>query len=100
MNTRTEHPKDRIVAGSISLGVAIALFLFLFYYTITTRNPPFDLMGSEGMEMNFGNYNEGTGEVENDGIGDATNVVTAESVSTPTPTSENNVETFENGDLL
>lgn len=98
MSTRTEHPKDRIVAGSISLGVAVALFLFLFYFTITTRNPPFDLMGSEGMEMNFGTYNEGTGEVENDGIGDATNVVTAESVSTPTPTSENNVETFENGE--
>ncbi|HEY1038884.1 MAG TPA: energy transducer TonB [Bacteroidia bacterium] len=98
MNTSTEHPKDRVIAGSISLGIALLLFLFLFLYTITTRNPPFDLLGSEGMEMNFGTYNEGTGEVENDGIGDATNVVTSEATSTSTPSETNPTETFENGE--
>ncbi len=98
MNTRTEHPKDRVIAGSISAGIALLLFLFLLLYTITTRNPPFELAGEDGMEMNFGTYNEGTGEVENDGIGDATNVVTSESVSNPPPTENTAAEVFENGE--
>src|ERR1700740_146210 len=98
MNTRTEHPNDRVIAGFISVGVALLLFLFLLFYTITTRNPPFELAGEEGMEMNFGTYNEGTGEVENNGIGDATNVVTEESVSTPPPTENTAAEVFENGE--
>ncbi|MDP2386085.1 MAG: energy transducer TonB [Bacteroidota bacterium] len=100
MNAKTEHPGDRMIAGTISLIIGILLFLFLFFYTITTRNPPFDLIGDEGMEMNFGTYNEGTGEVENNGIGDATNVVTEESVSTPPPTENTAAEIFENGEPI
>lgn len=98
MNARTENPKDRLIAGAIALVIALALFLFLFFYMIVTRNPPFDLLGAEGMEMNFGTYNEGTGEVENNGIGDATNVVTSEDVSATTPTETNPTETFLNGE--
>ncbi len=99
MNVKTEHPQDKIIAGTIALVVAVILFLLLFFYTITTRNPPFDLMSQdEGMEMNFGTYNEGTGEVENNGIGDATNVVTEESVTTPTPNVTDESEVAVNGE--
>ncbi|MCD6066546.1 MAG: energy transducer TonB [Bacteroidetes bacterium] len=98
MNARSEHPGDKAIAGGITLAIAIILLLILIFVKIYTRNPPFDLLGSEGMEMNFGTYNEGTGEVENNGIGDATNVVTEESVSTPPPAETNPTENFENGE--
>lgn len=72
--TQTQN-KDRIIAGTISFGLGILLLLFLFWFTIVIPNPPFEIQGESGMEMNFGTYNEGTGEVEENGIGNATSVV-------------------------
>jgi len=99
MNTRVrEQPKDKYIAAAIAIAIASLLLLFLIFYKIITKNPPFDLLGEEGMEMNFGTYNEGTGEVENNGIGDATNVVTQESITNPQPTENNTTDIFENGE--
>lgn len=99
MNVHTEQPKDKFIAAGLSLLTGLLLFILLYFYTIVTPNPPFDLLGKEGMEMNFGTYNEGTGEVENNGIGDATNIVTQEmAAATPTPAETDPAEVFENGD--
>jgi periplasmic protein TonB len=99
MNARTEHPGDKVIAGGITLAIGVAILLLLIFWRIYTQNPPFDLIGTEGMEMNFGDYNEGTGEVENSGIGNATDVVTSDAVSTPTPPVENNpTELAQNGE--
>jgi outer membrane biosynthesis protein TonB len=75
MHISETQNKDRILAGVISISVGALLLLFLILYTIVTPIPPFDIQGESGMEMNFGTYNEGTGEVEENGIGDATSVV-------------------------
>jgi hypothetical protein len=101
MNSSTEHRSDKTIAGAITLAIGVALLLALIFIKIYTQNPPFELMGQEGMEMNFGDYNEGTGEVENNGIGDASNVVTSEAVSTPTPPAETPpTEVAENGEVV
>jgi len=102
VEAKVQQPKDKWIAGGISLAVLALLFLFLFLYRIVTPNPPFEFSGEEGMEMNFGTYNEGTGEIENDGIGDVTSVVT-QSESAPPPSSsteENTDEAFENGEAV
>jgi len=104
MKTTIEQPKDRLIAGAISLGVFALLFLFLLLYKIITPNPPFEFTGEEGMEMNFGTYNEGTGNIENNGIGDATSVVTETAETNPSPTTPpvetKTEETFENGEAI
>ncbi|MBK7668324.1 MAG: energy transducer TonB [Sphingobacteriaceae bacterium] len=41
------------------------------------------------MEINFGNYNEGTGNVEQNGIGEATSVITEQIPTPPTANSAN-----------
>ncbi len=80
--TSKEEKKRKLLAGSISLGISGLIFLFLLLYKIIIPNPPFELLGQGGIEFNFGNYNEGTGEIENSGIGDATDVIA--SAATPT----------------
>jgi len=102
LEANIQQPKDKWIAGGISLVVIALLFVFLILYKIVTPNPPFEFTGEEGMEMNFGTYNEGTGEIENDGIGDVTSVVT-QSESAPPPSSnaeENTDEAFENGEAV
>lgn len=96
--TQAEENKNKIISLGISLGVFLLLFLFLLFWIIPIPNPLFpevtDLpAGGGGTEINFGTYNEGTGNVENNGIGDATSVVEKTEV---TPTPENNPETSEN----
>lgn len=96
--TQTEENKNRLISLSISLGIFLLLFLFLLFWIIPIPNPLFpevtELPGGGGnTEINFGTYNEGTGNVENNGIGDATSVVEKTEV---TPTPENNPETSEN----
>ena len=75
--TQSEENKNRLISGAISLGVFALLLLFLLLYIIITPNPPFPITagGGGGTEINFGTYNEGTGNMENNGIGDATSVV-------------------------
>lgn len=87
--TAQEENKNRVVASAISIGILALLLLFLFLFTIITPNPPFPEVagGGGGLEINFGNYNEGTGNVEQNGIGEATSVITEQ---TPTPPTANN----------
>lgn len=99
--TASEENKNRTVSALITAAVMALLFLFLILFNIITPNPPFPESGGGGggMEINFGTYNEGTGNVESNGIGDATSVV--EQAET-TPPVENNtkeeVYTSENGE--
>ncbi len=98
--TTAEENKNRAISLGISLALFLLLILFLIYYTIITPNPPFPLSGGGGgTEINFGTYNEGTGNIENDGIGDATSVVTNAEVTPPTnPETNEAILTSENGE--
>lgn len=90
--SRSEENKNRLISGAISLGVFILILLFLFFYIIITPNPPFPVLagGGGGTEINFGTYNEGTGNMENNGIGDATSVVENTEVTPPPANPESN----------
>jgi hypothetical protein len=71
------------------------LLLFLFLFIIPIPNPLFPESttpgGGGGTEINFGTYNEGTGNVEGNGIGNATSVV-ENTEATPPPTLDANSE--------
>ncbi len=95
--TQAEENKNRMISMGVSLGIFLLLFLFLLLWVIPIPNPLFpevtELPGGGGnTEINFGTYNEGTGSVENNGIGAATNVVENTEVTPP----QNNTETSEN----
>lgn len=87
--SQAEENKNRIISMGISLLVFCLLVLFLIYYIIVTPNPPFPVTagGGGGMEFNIGNLIEGTGNVENDGIGEAVKVVESTDASQPQPNS-------------
>lgn len=77
-----KEQKDRLVAALITFAVAGLILLFLLLFKIITPIPPFpEMTGGGGQEINFGIYNEGTGNVEGPGIGEATSVVTESSPS-------------------
>jgi outer membrane biosynthesis protein TonB len=100
--SKAEENKNRLISLGISLLVFILLLLFLVYYIIVTPNPPFPETagGGGGIEFNIGNLIEGTGNVENNGIGDAVKVVESAEVTPPT-TQENsaqNLVTSEQGE--
>lgn len=101
--TQAEENKNKALSLAISLGILGLLLLFLFLFIIPIPNPLFPETtggGGGGTEINFGTYNEGTGNVENNGIGDATSVVEKTEVTpppTPNVTSEN-IVTSETGE--
>ncbi|MBL7936322.1 MAG: energy transducer TonB [Bacteroidia bacterium] len=84
--SQAEENKNKIISLVISLLVFGLLLLFLFLYIIITPNPPFPITagGGGGIEFNIGNLIEGTGNVENNGIGDAVQVVESTEVTPPT----------------
>lgn len=98
--TAAQENKNRVISLSISLVLFILFILFLIWFTIITPNPPFPLAGGGGgTEINFGTYNEGTGNIENDGIGDATSVKVEEQTTPPTPQENNEaIFTSDNGE--
>ncbi len=62
---------DRVKALAITILFHVLLFLFFIYFIIHTPLPPFpETAGTPGIEVNFGNLTEGTGNTENSGIGD------------------------------
>ncbi|MCD6018513.1 MAG: energy transducer TonB [Bacteroidetes bacterium] len=83
--SREEENKNRIISAMISLAIFILLLLFLIFYIVVTPNPPFPVSegGGGGIEFNIGNLIEGTGNVENNGIGDAVQVVESTEVTPP-----------------
>lgn len=84
--SREEENKNRIISAVISLILFVLLLLFMIFYIIVTPNPPFPEApgGGGGIEFNIGNLIEGTGNVENNGIGDAVQVVESTEITTPT----------------
>lgn len=99
--TAAEENKNRIISALISAAVFALLLLFLFLFNLITPNPPFPEVpgGGGGMEINFGTYNEGTGNVESNGIGEATSVVEQTETTPPTPdNSKEEVYTSETGE--
>lgn len=84
--SQAEENKKKLISLGISLMVFTLLLLFLIFYIIITPNPPFPETagGGGGIEFNIGNLIEGTGNVENDGMGDAMKVVTSNEVTPPT----------------
>lgn len=84
--SQAEENKKKLISLGISIMVFTLLLLFLIFYIIVTPNPPFPETagGGGGIEFNIGNLIEGTGNVENDGMGDAMKVVTSNEVTPPT----------------
>lgn len=102
--TQAEENKNRLIYLAISLGILGLLLLCLFLFIIPIPNPLFPENttpgGGGGTEINFGTYNEGTGNVEGNGIGNATSVV-ENTEATPPPTldaNSENIVTSENGE--
>lgn len=93
--------KERATAAIITLVIALLLLLFLMLFKIITPIPPFpEMAGGGGEELNFGIYNEGTGNVEGPGIGEVTSVV-VENSSTPKTEDKNASEdNFINGEAV
>jgi len=96
----TPTNKDRATAGIITLLIMVLLFLFLLLYKIITPNPPFPMAADGGEEINFGIYNEGTGNVEGPAIGDATSVVVDKSSSSKAEESEAQEDDFKTGEAV
>lgn len=85
--TQQEENKNRLISMGVSLGIFMLLLLFFLFYVIVTPNPPFPETeggGGGGIEFNIGNLIEGTGNVENNGIGEAVKVVESTEVTPPT----------------
>jgi len=98
----TQEKKDRMIAVLITLVITGLIILLLILIKIITPLPPFpeSAAGGGGEEINFGIYNEGTGNVEGSGIGEVTSVV-VESKANP-KAAENNAadESFANGEAV
>ena len=69
----TSEKKDRIIALSATVAIHAALFLLFLYIILKTPLPPFPEDGGMGIELDFGNLVEGTGNVEDDKMGDMEN---------------------------
>lgn len=100
--SQSEENKNKLISLGISLLVFALLLLFLIFYIIVTPNPPFPVTpgGGGGIEFNIGNLIEGTGNVENNGIGEAVKVVESTEVTPPTKqeNSAQDIVTSENGE--
>ena len=96
----TPTNKDRATAGIITVLIMALLFLFLLLFKIITPNPPFPLSEDGGEEINFGIYNEGTGNVEGPAIGDATSVVVDKSSTSKAEESEAQQDDYKTGDAV
>jgi periplasmic protein TonB len=84
-NNRSER-KDKALAGFITILIHGALLLFLLWYIIITPVPPYPApAGGPELELDFGNGVNGTGNVEDNNIGNNTSKDTklAETVKTP-----------------
>jgi hypothetical protein len=98
---KDKEKKDRVVAAIITLVITALLFLILLLIKIITPLPPFpEMAGGGGEELNFGIYNEGTGNVEGPGIGEVTSVVVENAA--PPKVEDNNAadENFKNGEAV
>ncbi|MCX7728337.1 MAG: hypothetical protein N2203_02590 [Bacteroidia bacterium] len=73
-----------------SLFALALVIIILILIKLITPIPPFpESAAGGGMEVNYGTFNEGTGHVEENQLGEATNVIVKE---TTTPNHQNNTE--------
>lgn len=85
-----------LVSAIIALLIVIAILMLI---KLITPIPPFpESAASGGMEINYGIYNPGTGNVEENNLGEATDVVVKETVTAQQEKSSENVYTSENGE--
>jgi outer membrane biosynthesis protein TonB len=99
----SEENKHRLISALISLLTLGLLILFLIYYIIITPNPPFpeSASGGGGMEFNIGNLIEGTGNVDNNGIGEAVNVIESTDAIPPQQNeTQNEIITSDDGENI
>jgi TonB family protein len=82
----TSNYKDHLYASAITTGIAALLLLFLFLYRIVTPIPPFPESSLEGMEIAYGFDDAGSGNTENNQIGDEATVKKNLSASMPQET--------------
>lgn len=98
MREATEN-KQKIIAAVATLLLHALLFFLFYLYVIKTPIPAFPEAGSPGIEIDFGNLIEGTGNTEDDNIGNTafneSNTAKVEKDNTPVNTSENPVITNE-----
>ena len=93
--------KDRITAAIITLVITVLLFFILLLIKIITPLPPFpEMAGGGGEELNFGIYNEGTGNVEGPGIGEVTSVVVQNSSTPKSEEKSASEDNFVNGEAV
>src|ERR1044071_3262257 len=98
---KKDEKKDRAIAALITLVICVALFLILLFIKIITPLPPFpEMAGGGGEELNFGIYNEGTGNVEGPGIGEVTSVVAQNSSPSKAEEAPTKEEDFKNGEQV
>jgi hypothetical protein len=100
ITAQQDNKKDKAIAAAITALIMALLFIFLYFFVIVTPNPPFPMTADGGEEINFGIYNEGTGNVEGPAIGDATSVVVDRSSTPKTENSESQDKPFENGEAV
>lgn len=101
--TQAEENKNKIISLAITLVLFSLLLLFLFLYIIITPNPPFEEVpgGGGGIEFNIGNMIEGTGNVDNNGIGEAVKVVeSTEATEVQNASSSEDLVTSDNGEPI
>lgn len=94
-----KYPNFIALLGSfISLAIVI---LILVLIKLITPIPPFpELANSGGMEVNYGTFNEGTGNIEENSLGEATDVIVKESALPNTKKSNGTIYTSENGENI
>ena len=72
ISTAEQDNKSRVWAILATLAVHALLLVFFIFMVFKTPNPPYPEGPAPGIEVNFGNFIEGTGNVENDQMGDVT----------------------------
>lgn len=70
VNSSSENKQDKWIALLATLAIHGALILLFIYIAFTTPLPPFPEAPSPGIEINFGNLTEGTGNTEANDKGD------------------------------
>jgi TonB family protein len=79
----TSNYKDHLYASAITIGISALLLLFLFLYKIVTPIPPFPESSLEGMEIAYGFDDAGSGNTQNNQIGDEATIKKNLSASMP-----------------
>ncbi|GIV28374.1 MAG: hypothetical protein KatS3mg027_2188 [Bacteroidia bacterium] len=101
MQTVYENKQPNWIALAGSVLSLVLVILLLYFIKLITPIPPFpEIASGGGMEVNYGIYNEGTGTIEQNNLGEATNVVVNEQVAANTESTNEPVYTSDNGEIV